>query len=93
MSDANANDVRFLPLLFVVLAIALRLAPESIGGDAKTRRLKSVQYYWYCKQVISRISVYFTNSLILARRALLIAAAVQQESLDMVLTRLLVCLS
>jgi hypothetical protein len=92
MSRANANDVRYLPLLFVVLAIAVRLAPESIAGHAKTRRLKSVRYYWCCKRAISRTCVHFTNSSIPARRALLMAAAVQQESLDMVLTRLLVFL-
>ncbi|KAH6914855.1 nuclear protein [Coprinopsis sp. MPI-PUGE-AT-0042] len=67
----NTNDVRFLPLLFVVLAIAVRLAPETLGGDAKQRRLTSLRYYWS------------------SRRSLLIAAAIQPDSLDVVLTRLL----
>jgi hypothetical protein len=48
-SGANHNDVRFLPLLFVVLAIAVRLAPDRIAGDAKARRLTSVRYYWCCE--------------------------------------------
>ncbi|KAA1466416.1 hypothetical protein DENSPDRAFT_831235 [Dentipellis sp. KUC8613] len=69
--SAHPNDVRFLPLLFVVLAIAVRLAPESIAGDARTRRLTSLRYYWS------------------SRRSMLIAAAIQPDSLDMVLTRLL----
>ncbi|KAF4602025.1 hypothetical protein EYR40_005226 [Pleurotus pulmonarius] len=68
---ANPNDVRFLPLLFVVLAISVRLAPESIGGDARHRRVTSLRYYWS------------------SRRSLLIAAAIQPDSLDIVLTRLL----
>ncbi|GLB33863.1 putative fungal specific transcription factor [Lyophyllum shimeji] len=67
----NPNDVRFLPLLFVVLAISARLAPEHIAGDARSRRLTSLRYYWS------------------SRRSLLIAAAIQPDSLDIVLTRLL----
>ncbi|KAF8165296.1 fungal-specific transcription factor domain-containing protein [Crassisporium funariophilum] len=67
----DTNDIRFLPLLFVVLAISVRLAPEHIGGDARSRRVTSLRYYWS------------------SRRSLLIAAAIQPDSLDIVLTRLL----
>ncbi|KAF9453082.1 hypothetical protein P691DRAFT_802459 [Macrolepiota fuliginosa MF-IS2] len=67
----NPHDVRFLPLLFVVLAISARLAPEHIGGDARSRRITSLRYYWS------------------SRRSLLIAAAIQPDSLDIVLARLL----
>ncbi|PFH52772.1 hypothetical protein AMATHDRAFT_56206, partial [Amanita thiersii Skay4041] len=67
----NPNDVRFLPLLFVVLAISVRLAPEHIAGDARTRRVTSLRYYWS------------------SRRSILIAAAIQPDSLDIILTRLL----
>ncbi|PPQ94026.1 hypothetical protein CVT25_009874 [Psilocybe cyanescens] len=70
-SLASPHDVRFLPLLFVVLAISVRLAPENIAGDARTRRVTSLRYYWS------------------SRRSLLIAAAIQPDSLDIVLTRLL----
>ncbi|KAJ7276454.1 hypothetical protein B0H12DRAFT_23490 [Mycena haematopus] len=66
------SDVSFLPLLFSVLAISVRLAPESIAGDARTRRVTSLRYYWS------------------SRRSLLIAAVIQPDSLDIVLTRLLV---
>lgn len=65
------DDVRFLPLLFVVLAISARLAPEAILGDERSRRLNSLRYYWS------------------SRRSLLIAAAVQSDSLELVLARLL----
>jgi hypothetical protein len=44
----NPNDVRFLPLLFVVLAIGVRLAPEHLAGDARSRRINSLRYYWSC---------------------------------------------
>ncbi|KAF8639847.1 hypothetical protein AX17_001102 [Amanita inopinata Kibby_2008] len=71
IGTTNHNDVRFLPLLFVVLAIATRLAPENIAGDARTRRITSLRYYWS------------------SRQSLLIAAAIQPDSLDIVLTRLL----
>ena len=46
---SNPSDIRFLPLLFVVLAIAVRLAPEHIGGNAHERKLKSSRFYWACK--------------------------------------------
>ncbi|KAJ4478167.1 fungal-specific transcription factor domain-containing protein [Lentinula aciculospora] len=71
LSATNPNDVRFLPLLFVVLAISARLAPEDLAGDARHRRITSLRYYWS------------------SRRSLLIAAAIQPDSLDIVLTRLL----
>ena len=48
-ATAAAGDLRFLPLLFVVLAIAARLAPERLCGDVKSRRLTSQRYYWSCK--------------------------------------------
>ncbi|KAJ7904569.1 hypothetical protein B0H14DRAFT_3103353 [Mycena olivaceomarginata] len=65
------SDVSFLPLLFAVLAISVRLAPESLAGDIRTRRVTSLRYYWS------------------SRRSLLIAAVIQPDSLDIVLTRLL----
>ncbi|KAI6047137.1 fungal-specific transcription factor domain-containing protein [Pisolithus marmoratus] len=68
---ANTNDARFLPLLFVVLAISVRLAPEHLAGDIRTRRVTSLRYYWS------------------SRRSLLIAAAIQPDSSDIVLARLL----
>lgn len=45
---ANTNDARFLPLLFVVLAISVRLAPEHLAGDVRSRRTTSLRYYWSC---------------------------------------------
>jgi hypothetical protein len=86
--SSHPNDVRFLPLLFVVLAISVRLSPEHIGGDIRTRRLTSLRYYWACMCLFRAVEV--ASSFRLARRSLLIAAAIQPDSLDMVLTRLLV---
>ncbi|KAJ6599014.1 fungal-specific transcription factor domain-containing protein [Mycena vulgaris] len=65
------SDVSFLPLLFAVLAISVRLAPENIAGDARSRRVTSLRYYWS------------------SRRSMLLAAVIQPDSLDIVLTRLL----
>lgn len=87
----NPNDVRFLPLLFVVLAISVRLAPEHIAGDARSRRVTSLRYYWSCKCDLI-IPLLYSANVPSARRSLLIAAAIQPDSLDIVLTRLLVCL-
>ena len=44
----NPNDIRFLPLLFVILALSVRVAPESLAGDDRQRRLSSLRYYWSC---------------------------------------------
>jgi hypothetical protein len=87
LSATNPNDVRFLPLLFVVLAISARLAPEELGGDARQRRITSLRYYWSCKS----LGALFPSTINPgpARRSLLIAAAIQPDSLDIVLTRLL----
>jgi hypothetical protein len=38
--------------LFSVLAISVRLAPEHIAGDARTRRVTSLRYYWSCSYFI-----------------------------------------
>ena len=84
----NPADTRFLPLLFVVLAIAVRLAPDNVAGDAKTRKLTSSRYYWSCKMSLLFASP-LTNSISPARRSLLIAAAIQPDCIEMVLTRLL----
>ena len=47
---SNANDIRFLPLLFVVLAIAVRLSPGDTGADAQEeRRIRSMRFYWSCE--------------------------------------------
>ncbi|EIN10366.1 hypothetical protein PUNSTDRAFT_99821 [Punctularia strigosozonata HHB-11173 SS5] len=69
--NVKPTDVKFLPLLFVILAIAVRLAPESVAGDARTRRITSQRFYWS------------------SRRSLLIAVAVQPDSLEVILVRLL----
>lgn len=85
----NPHDVRFLPLLFVVLAISVRLAPEHIGGDVRSRRITSLRYYWSC-EFTSTHALAMLSLETLARRSLLIAAAIQPDSLDIVLARLLV---
>jgi hypothetical protein len=59
----NLNDVRFLPLLFVVLAISARLAPEHLAGDARTRRTTSLRYYWACASpLLDSFELYYTHN-------------------------------
>jgi len=92
MSSSSATvapgDLRFLPLLFVVLAIAARLAPERLCGDVRNRRLTSQRYYWSCKYL--RLSLRLSLFTISARRSLLVAVAIQPNCLEMIWTRLLV---
>ena len=84
-----AGDLRFLPLLFVVLAITARLAPEELCGDVRSRRLTSQRYYWSCEYASLTLRVpQLTGKL--ARRSLLVAVAIQPNCLEMIWTRLLV---
>lgn len=43
------GNVRSLPLIFIVLAISVRLAPEEWAGDDRTRKLSSLRMYWCCE--------------------------------------------
>jgi hypothetical protein len=45
------ENVRSLPLVFIVLAMAVRLAPEEWAGDDQTRKLSSLRLYWSCKSM------------------------------------------
>jgi len=51
-TTVNPNNIRFLPLLFVVLAISARLAPDRIGGDERTRKLSSSRLYWSSRRAL-----------------------------------------
>lgn len=62
----DPSNVRALPLVFIVLALAVRQAPEKWAGNEQTRRLSSLRMYWS------------------SRRSILIATAVQSESLELV---------
>ena len=86
------EDVRFLPLLFVVLAIAARLAPDQLLGNEHHRRITSLRYYWSCESCDTPPPVRTAShaNTLPARRSLLIAAAIQTDSLELVLARLLV---
>ncbi|KAI0638176.1 fungal-specific transcription factor domain-containing protein [Trametes polyzona] len=51
-NHANPNNIRFLPLLFVVLAISIRLAPERIGGSEQSRKMAGSRYYWCSRRAL-----------------------------------------
>ncbi len=48
-AEPEPGNVRSLPLIFIVLATASRLAPEEWAGDDKARRLNSLRMYWCCR--------------------------------------------
>jgi len=79
----NPHDICFLPL-FVVLAILACLSPKHIGGDAHMQRITSLRYYWSCQYLFLVISDLLKRKS--ARQSLLIAAAIQLDSLKIVLT-------
>lgn len=45
----DPSNVRALPLVFIVLALAVRQAPEKWAGNEQTRRLSSLRMYWSCE--------------------------------------------
>lgn len=45
-TSLNPTNVRALPLVFIVLALAVRLAPADWAGDEQTRKLSSLRMYW-----------------------------------------------
>ncbi|EKM59964.1 uncharacterized protein PHACADRAFT_250787 [Phanerochaete carnosa HHB-10118-sp] len=69
----NPNEFRFLPLLFVILAISVRLAPEQLAGDARTRRLTSSRYYWCSRRSLLIAAAIHTDCLELVLTRLLSA--------------------
>ena len=88
------ENVRSLPLVFIVLAMAVRLAPEEWAGDDQTRKLSSLRLYWSCTSTFTSYRRMLCEGCLglteVARRSILIATAVQSESLELVVTRLLV---
>jgi hypothetical protein len=46
-----------------VLAISVRLAPESLAGDIRTRRVTSLRYYWSCSSLLPSVIITFSDSL------------------------------
>lgn len=48
-TSVDPSNVRALPLVFIVLAMAVRLAPEEWAGDEQTRKLSSLRMYWSCE--------------------------------------------
>lgn len=51
----DPNNVRALPLVFIVLAMAVRLAPENWAGDDHTRKISSLRMYWSCELALPRL--------------------------------------
>lgn len=45
----DPSNVRALPQVFIVLALAVRLAPAEWAGDDQTRKLSSLRLYWSCE--------------------------------------------
>lgn len=72
-----------------MLAIAARVAPLSLAGDEKHRRLTSLRYYWSCEASDEDLELAKEYSLI-ARRSVLFAAAIHNDSAELVWVRLLV---
>lgn len=52
-SSITAQAVLALPLVFIVLAMAIRVAPEQWVGGEEVKRSTSLRMYWNCEFSIS----------------------------------------
>lgn len=43
------NTVLSLPLIFIALAISMRIAPAEWAGPGDTQKTKSLKLYWHCE--------------------------------------------
>ncbi|WRT64595.1 uncharacterized protein IL334_001528 [Kwoniella shivajii] len=50
---STASAVLALPLVFIVLALSTRVAPDEIVGNDHEKRLTSLRYYWNSKTAIN----------------------------------------
>ena len=48
LPSVDPSHCRVLPLVFIVLAMAVRLAPEPWAGDEQHKKLSSLRMYWTC---------------------------------------------
>ncbi|EIW69211.1 hypothetical protein TREMEDRAFT_31258 [Tremella mesenterica DSM 1558] len=66
LPTVDPSHCRVLPLLFIVLAVGVRLAPEPWAGSEDHKKLSSLRMYWS------------------SRRSMLLATAIEPESLELV---------
>lgn len=55
------HNVRSLPLIFIVLATSVRLAPPEWAGDDQIRKLTSLRMYWCC-ELIKRARMFVVSA-------------------------------
>ena len=85
--NIDSVTVLALPLLFIALAIAMRIAPESWAGSEATRKTQSLKLYWNCGSSCYTGRQEADSS---AKSAIIIASAVKTEHLQLVETHILV---
>ncbi|KAH9943451.1 uncharacterized protein BXZ73DRAFT_40632 [Epithele typhae] len=51
-NPSKPSNIRFLPLLFVVLATAVRSAPSRPGTTEASRKTTASRYYWCCRRAM-----------------------------------------
>lgn len=77
-----------LPLVFIALAISMRIAPESWAGSEATKKTQSLKLYWNCEYLSGIVKG--INADLVAKSAIIIASAVKTEHLQLVETHILV---
>jgi hypothetical protein len=85
--NIDSVTVLALPLVFIALAIAMRIAPESWAGTEATKKTQSLKLYWNCEYRLRSSEQIADDS---AKTAIIIASAVKTEHLQLVETHILV---
>lgn len=86
----NSSAILALPLVFIVLAISARIAPEAVIDTEEKKRALSLHMYWSCKYLYHSCGTSLTFLGQTAKSAAVIAAAVKAENIQLVETRICV---
>lgn len=90
MDGNSPSAVLALPLVFIVLAISARIAPEAVIDTEERKRALSLRMYWSCKYLYCSCGILLTFRGQTAKSAAIIASAVKAENIQLVETRICV---
>lgn len=90
MDGNSPSAVLALPLVFIVLAISARIAPEAVIDTEERKRALSLRMYWSCKYLYRSCGILLTFRGQTAKSAAIIASAVKAENIQLVETRICV---
>jgi len=86
----DSESVLAMPLFFIVMAIAIRVAPDEWDYTEEQKRSNSLRMYWSCTFFSHLPTRSAIDELGAAKTAIIMASAVQAENVQLVETHILV---